>query len=238
MPKSLLQKKQKTVSWSETVNSQSDKFRDYTPIKPSQAKETLSESDREFAEQTKIHLKHSLIDLLIFELSPFKKQGKLFKLTKYDNFRLFNWSLENYNLKLMMYLLNNLSPSQSYLTLRHNDYAAVKKLIAISKNSKWGNIADKIVPILEAILKIKPNDELLEAIQSELSEHSEQMNSDSIKNLQAYINSQTVSNGDCTSNASLILECKSSLVNKKHAIDPQASIDNAHQSQQHNSFRP
>jgi hypothetical protein len=152
-------------------------------------KAELSLKDKQFTNEIETHLKGSLISLLTFKLQAFKKDRKLDTLIKYDNFRLFDWSLENRNIPLINYLLDNLSLERCFDMLKYDNYAAIKKFISVSKSS-WEKVSDQVDPILKAILEIEPEQETLVVIQNELLTQLAQANNETIKYLQNYIKSQ------------------------------------------------
>jgi len=155
----------------------------------------LSDEDKQFTNEIEICLKGSLINLLILKLGSFKNHHKLDALIEYDKFRLFGWALENCNIPLINYLLENLSVTQSTNMLKYENYSAIKKFISASKSS-WEKVANQVDPILKAILDIKPEQEALEVIQSKLSDQLAQASNETIKYLQNYIKFQTASVAD------------------------------------------
>jgi hypothetical protein len=209
--KQSFQKKRKTVTLDIPASTEQDKTNSLTKRNNKQAKVTLDEIEKQFAQQIDDHLKYSLIELLIFKLTSFANKGKLFELVKHNNFHLFDWVIENCNLNLMNYLFEHLSNHDCFIMLCHNDYASIKKLIEVSVQSEWSDVVEKVVPILKTIFKIQPNWQALEIIQNCLWALSLHSNSNTIKNLQAWITTH-LDHGD---KASLITEYKGSFLNSQ-----------------------
>jgi hypothetical protein len=174
----------------------------------------LSKEARKLAENIDIHLDHSLIKLLIAKLNRLKYcHNELYEFLEYKNYYLFARVLEKRNLQMVDYFLKNLNVKQCFIMLNYNNCEFIKKFIKVSKNLEWdADVQATVLPILSAILKIEPNWQVLEAIQTSLADSFSLSNPITFAKLTFYLSTITSVRTD---KAAHLINYKKALITSK-----------------------